>query len=153
MHTYILQRYGRNKFLVKEGWNIKSYGNIFYDNDEIVGELAPDDDYYFDGCWVYWNKKFKRFCHLNYDKLNELSKKRFKAINLGTTEQVEDAYTAYYEYLANPEFLTGENEMRYILLHKYPIDFMDLSHGKENAEEQALLEERLVEWKKREGIK
>ena len=63
------------------------------------------------------------------------------------------AYTAYYEYLANPEFLTGENEMRYILLHKYLIDFMDLSHGKENAEEQMLLEERLVEWKKREGIK
>lgn len=152
MHTYLLQRYGRNKFLIQEGWNIKSWGNIFYDNDPLVNELTPTDDYYFDGCWVYWNKKAQRFCHLNYDKLNELSKKRMKAMNSGTMEEIEETRNAYFDYIANPEFLTGEAEMRYALIHKFPMFFRDLLNGKENSEELKILEEKLAEFKKQEGI-
>lgn len=152
MHTYILERYGRNKFLVREGWNIKSWGNIFYSNDDLIGRMVPEDDYYFDHCWVYWNKKTKRFCHLNYDKLNELSKIRISAMNNATTEEAKKGMNDYYDYLANPEFLTGEKEMKYVLLHRYPFDFADLIEGKENQEELDLFNKRLEDWKKQEGI-
>lgn len=120
MHTYILNRMDEideNTFVIEEGWAVGE-NSIFYDEDPLLGKFIPEEENFFDGCWVYWNKEDKKFHNLDIDLLRKYDTSYNKAMNSGDIAYIDKARKMYYKYLDKPVILSGEAETEYVKKHR-----------------------------------
>lgn len=120
MHTYILHRVSEideETFEIEEGYAVGE-NDIFYDEDPLIGRLIPEEKNFFDGCWVYWDKKDKKFHNLDIDLLKKYDTAYYDAMNSGDMDYVDKARKMYHKYLASPIKYSGKEEIEYVKKHR-----------------------------------